>query len=58
MAIDVSDDKLASAKELGATEVINSLTSNAREEVLKITGGRGVDVAFEALGRPELGILR
>ena len=53
VAIDVSDDKLASAKELGATEVINSLTSNAREEVLKITGGRGVDVAFEALGRPE-----
>lgn len=53
VAIDISDDKLASAKELGATDVINSVTQDARAEILKITGGKGVDVAFEALGRPE-----
>ena len=53
MAIDISDDKLATAKELGATDVINSVTQDARAEILKITGGKGVDVAFEALGRPE-----
>ena len=53
VAIDISDDKLASAKELGATDVINSVTQDARAEILKITDGKGVDVAFEALGRPE-----
>lgn len=53
IAIDVSDDKLQAARELGATATINSLTENPRDAVWKLTGGAGVDVAFEALGRPE-----
>lgn len=52
IAIDVSDDKLAPMFDYGATAVVNSATSNAREEVFKLTGGKGVDVAFEALGIP------
>jgi len=52
IAIDVSDDKLAPMPGYGATAVVNSATHNAREEVLKLTGGKGVDVAFEALGIP------
>lgn len=50
IAIDIDDDKLASAERLGATMTINSSTQDAREAVLAATGGRGVDVAFEVLG--------
>ena len=32
--------------------MVNSVRQNAREEVLKLTDGKGVDVAFEALGIP------
>lgn len=53
IAIDVADDKLAAAQELGATDVVNSMTQDVREAVFAVTGGRGVDVAFEALGRPQ-----
>ena len=52
IAIDVSDDKLAPMPGYGATAVVNSVTHDAREEVLRLTGGTGVDVAFEALGVP------
>src|SRR4029077_11602249 len=34
-------------------DVINSRTVNAAERVRELTDGRGVDIAFEALGRPE-----
>ncbi|MFT3876029.1 MAG: zinc-binding dehydrogenase [Propioniciclava sp.] len=53
IAIDVADDKLDAARELGATDVVNSMTQDVRETVFGLTGGRGVDVAFEALGRPQ-----
>lgn len=53
IAIDVADDKLEAARQLGATDVVNSTTQDVREAVFALTGGRGVDVAFEALGRPE-----
>lgn len=53
IAIDVTDDKLAAARELGATDVVNSSKEDVHEAVLALTEGRGVDVAFEALGRPE-----
>lgn len=53
IAIDVDDDKLADALELGASHAINSSREDVRERVFSITDGRGVDVAFEALGRPE-----
>ena len=53
IAVDVRDDKLAAAQELGATHGVNAAKGDAVAEVLAITGGRGVDVAIEALGRPE-----
>lgn len=53
IAIDVSDDKLGAAVNLGATAAVNSATENARDRVLELTDGKGVDVAFEVLGRPE-----
>lgn len=53
IAIDVDDDKLQAAKVLGATDLVNSKTQDVRERVFALTDNRGVDVAFEALGRPE-----
>jgi S-(hydroxymethyl)glutathione dehydrogenase/alcohol dehydrogenase len=53
IAIDVRDDKLEIARRVGATDVINSRTTDATERVREITDGHGVDVAFEVLGRPE-----
>jgi len=52
IAIDVDDEKLAAAERLGATQTINSRSVDARARVFEITGGRGVDVAIEALGIP------
>ncbi|MFC7405665.1 zinc-binding dehydrogenase [Georgenia alba] len=52
IAIDVVDEKLEAARRLGATHTVNSADRDAAEAVREITGGRGVDVAFEALGRP------
>jgi len=53
IAVDVSDEKLLKARELGATYTINSSKTRTVDEILSITKGEGVDVAFEALGRPE-----
>lgn len=53
IAIDVDDEKLKAAQELGATHAVNSRNEDPVGRVQEITKGRGVDVAFEALGRPE-----
>jgi len=50
IAIDISDEKLRLAADLGATHLINSRNADPVEAVRELTGGRGVDVAFEALG--------
>lgn len=50
VAVDISDAKLTGARELGATHTVNSAKVDAPEAIREITGGRGVDVAFEALG--------
>lgn len=50
IAIDINDEKLQLATDLGATHVVNSRTVDPVERVRELTGGRGVDVAFEALG--------
>ncbi|WP_020578847.1 zinc-binding dehydrogenase [Actinopolymorpha alba] len=50
VAVDVSAEKLALARELGATHVVDASEEDAVARVREITGGRGVDVAFEALG--------
>jgi succinate semialdehyde reductase (NADPH) len=53
IAVDVGDAKLAAAKALGATDVVNSATEDAVARVVELSGGTGVDVAFEALGRKD-----
>ena len=50
-----SDVKLAQAKELGADKTINyKTTPNWDQEVLKLTGGEGVDIIFENGGAATL----
>jgi alcohol dehydrogenase len=50
--IDLDDCRLAIAKRFGATATINSTDGHTAEEVMKMTDGRGVDTAIEAVGIP------
>src|SRR5450432_4168182 len=50
--IDLDDNRLEVAKRFGATATVNSGDGKAVEAVMKLTGGRGVDTAIEAVGIP------
>ena len=50
--IDLDDNRLAVGKRFGATASVNSSDGTAAEQVMKLTGGRGVDTAIEAVGIP------
>jgi S-(hydroxymethyl)glutathione dehydrogenase/alcohol dehydrogenase len=47
---DLLDNKLAYAREFGATHTVDAKTENALERVRELTGGMGVDYAFDAIG--------
>ncbi len=49
VAIDLSDDKLGLARQLGASHTVNARDPDAAEQVRELTGG-GVDFAFEMAG--------
>lgn len=53
IAVDVDATKLAKARDLGATEVLNPREADVPKEIRKLTGG-GVDVAFEIVGKPQV----
>ncbi|WP_309682462.1 zinc-dependent alcohol dehydrogenase family protein [Polaromonas sp.] len=50
--IDLDDNRLAVGKRFGATATVNSGKGDATAQVMKLTGGRGVDTAIEAVGIP------
>ena len=50
--IDLDDNRLSVSQRFGATDIVNSRDGNAAEQVMKLTGGRGVDTAIEAVGIP------
>jgi S-(hydroxymethyl)mycothiol dehydrogenase len=50
IAIDLVPAKLAWARTLGATDVVDASVTDAVEAVRALTGGHGVDAAFEATG--------
>ena len=52
IVIDVDENRLDTAKRLGATAVVNNTDGKAVDAVMKMTGGRGVDTAIEAVGVP------
>jgi S-(hydroxymethyl)glutathione dehydrogenase/alcohol dehydrogenase len=49
IAVDLLENKLAAAKEFGATDVVDGSKGDSVQQVQQITGG-GVDFAFEAIG--------
>ena len=53
VAVDIDDRKLATARELGATDMVNSRTTDPVEAIRALTGGHGADVVIDAVGRPE-----
>jgi len=53
IAVDVDAGRLALARKLGADEALNSRETDAAKEVVRLTGGRGADVAAEAVGATE-----
>lgn len=50
--IDVDENRLSVARKLGATQIIDNTDGRAAAKVMELTGGRGVDVAIEAVGIP------
>ena len=52
-ATDPIPERLAAAREMGADEVIEVGRQDPVHEIARATGGRGVDIAFEAAGPSE-----
>jgi len=52
IVIDVDENRLETAKRLGASAVVNNSDGKAADTVMQLTGGRGVDTAIEAVGTP------
>lgn len=53
IAIDRSPERLALARQFGATHVIDVKKQDVVQTVKTLTGGKGVDVAIEAAGVPQ-----
>jgi S-(hydroxymethyl)glutathione dehydrogenase/alcohol dehydrogenase len=49
VAVDIGEEKLAAARRLGATDVVDVSAGDPVERVIELTGGGG-DVVFEVLG--------
>jgi Zn-dependent alcohol dehydrogenase len=50
IAVDIDDGKLSLARAIGATDTVNARGVDVPAQIRKLTEGRGVDFAFEALG--------
>ena len=53
IVVDMDDNRLKMALEMGATKIINSAKEEPIASILKMTNGRGVDCAIEAVGIPQ-----
>src|SRR5881275_823891 len=54
IGVDIFDSKLEMARRVGATHVVNSAQDDPVKAVRALTGGAGVDHAFEAVGNAKL----
>ena len=57
IAIDLDDNRLDVARRFGATATVSAANGSAAAQVMKLTDGRGVDTAIEAVGVPASFIL-
>jgi alcohol dehydrogenase len=55
--VDLDESRLEIAKRFGATATVHAGGEDAAQKVMKLTGGRGVDTAIEAVGVPATFIL-
>lgn len=53
VAVDLFDDRLALARELGATHTVNAKRTDLVAEIKRLVGGRGARYCLEAAGFPE-----
>jgi Zn-dependent alcohol dehydrogenases, class III len=54
IVVDINDERLALAKELGATHVINGKDTDVVAAIRELTGGKGVNYAVEASGNSQV----
>ena len=54
IGIDVKADKLEMARKAGATDVVNAAEVDPVQAIKDLTGGRGVDSAFEMIGNAKV----
>ncbi len=54
IAVDLYDNRLELARQLGATHVINSAHEDARKEIAEIVGAAGVDAFIDNTGQPAI----
>jgi S-(hydroxymethyl)glutathione dehydrogenase/alcohol dehydrogenase len=52
VAVDIFDNRLALAKQIGATHIINSKTQNSKAEIEKIIGMQNLDHFIDNTGQP------
>src|SRR5262249_59042382 len=57
IACDLLDNKLEYARAFGATHTINAKTEDTLKQVRELTGGFGVDYAFDAIGGEKTAVL-
>ena len=53
IAVDLDDQKLEWARNLGATHTVNSGGQDPVAAIQELTGGHGADVVIDAVGRPD-----
>lgn len=54
ISVDIKPNRLALAKELGATDVIDAAKTNPVEEIMQLTGGQGVRYMLETSGNAKV----
>jgi S-(hydroxymethyl)glutathione dehydrogenase/alcohol dehydrogenase len=54
IAVDPVGWKRTLAREFGATDEVDPESQDALDQILELTDGRGADVTFEVVGRPDL----
>ncbi len=54
VSVDISDKRLELIRQAGINLTINSSRQNLKEEVMKLTNGKGVDIAVDAVGNSKV----
>lgn len=50
IAVELAEKRMEYARKVGANNVVNPARANLMEEVMRLTDGRGLDIAFETAG--------